>query len=119
MSFKEFGAHAQFLAGRKAEMADVREYFGTIFKMDDKTIESEKQRKNSLLQRLISAYEGEAPGANLSTAKGTWFGALNSVTFVLDHQSGNNKDRNLKDNWLGWRGDAKRTALELALQMAA
>ena len=119
MSFKEFGAHAQFLAGQKAEPLDVKQYFGAVFKMDDKVIDSEKQRKNSLLQRLLLAYEGDSPGANLASAKGTWWGALNSVTFCLDHNSGNDKDRNLKDNWLGWRGDLKRSALELALKMAA
>lgn len=118
-SFSVYGAHAQHLASRPADIADVREYFGTVFKMDDKMIESEKQRKNGLMQRLLQAYEGDAPGANLSSAKGTWWGALNAVTFVLDHNSGVDKDRNLKDNWLGWRGDAKRTALELARQMAA
>lgn len=118
-SFEDFGVQSQFLAGSKASDDDVRQFFGAVFNMDDKMIESEKQRKNSLLQRLLLAYNGEAPGANLSSAKGTWWGVLNSVTFVLDHNSGGNKDRNLKDNWLGWRGEAKRTALALALKMAA
>ncbi len=118
-SFQIYGAHAQHLASRKADPLDVRQYFGAVFKMDDKMIDSEKQRKNSLLQRLLSAYDGESPGANLSSAKGTWWGALNSVTFVLDHNSGTDKDRNLKDSWLGWRGDVKRAALDLAIQMAA
>lgn len=118
-SFKSYTASAELLAGRKADALDVKQYFGAVFKMDDKMIENEKQRKNSLLQRLILAYEGDSPGANLASAKGTWWGAFNAVTFVLDHNSGGDKDRNMKDNWLGWRGDHKRTALELAIKMAA
>lgn len=117
-SFNAYGVTAQFLAGQKAELIDVREYFAAVFKMDDEVLETEKQRKNSLFQRLLDAYEN-GPGANLSSAKGTWFGAFNAVTFTLDHNSGSDRDRNLKDSWLGWRGETKRTALELAQKMAA
>lgn len=120
MSFKQFGANAQFLAGQKADPLDVKQYFGAVFKMDDKVIDAETHRKNSLLQRLLSAYDGQSPGANLSSSKGTWWGALNAVTFVIDHpENSNDRDTNLKDAWMGWRGDIKRTALELAVQMAA
>ena len=119
-SFQDYGEHGRFLAGKKANITDVKEYFGSVFKMDDKMIESEKPRKNGLLQRLVSAYEGDSPGADLASARGTWWGAFNSVTWLIDHGGNDNdRDRHLKDSWMGWRGDIKRIALDLAIQMAA
>ena len=118
-SFQQFGEQAQFLAGVKASEDQVRKFFQDVFDMDDKVIDTDKQRKNSLLQRLLIAYSGEAPGALLSGTKGTWWGAVNSVTWVMDRVQDGNRDRHLKDLWTGWRGDKKREALNLALKMAA
>lgn len=116
---KSFGDDAKFLASKKANLLDVKEFFGATFKMSDEMIANENQRANSLLQRLVDAYNGGAPGANLASADGTWWGALQAVTFVLDHKSGSDRERNLRDNWLGSRGEIKRQALTIAKQMAA
>ena len=118
-SFRQFGEQAEQLASVKASDDDARQFFGAVFNMDDATIDSEKQRKNSLLQRLMLAYSGEAPGAMLSSARGTYWGLVNSVTWCLDRSLTGNPDKNLRDNWLGWRGTKKREALELAVKMAA
>lgn len=117
-AFNNYGEQGKFLANRKAKMADVKEYFAAVFNMDDETLEG-TPKKNGLLEKLLSAYGGNSPGANLATAKGTWWGSFNAVTFVLDHNSGRDQETNLKNNWLGWRGDTKRQALELAMKMAA
>lgn len=117
-SFRGYGEQAKFLAGRKAKLVDVREYFAAVFDMDDEALET-KPRKNSLLEKLVVAYGGDSPGAKLASAKGTWWGAFNACTFTLDHNSGHDKEKILKNNWLGWRGDKKRQALELAMKMAA
>ena len=116
---KLFGEQGQYLAGQKASLPDVKDYFGAVFKMDDEEISRENFRANGLMGKLVGAYAGGAPGATLSSAKDTWWGALNAVTYVLDHKTGSDKERNVKDNWIGARGDIKRSALELALEMAA
>ena len=116
---KKFTEHGKFLAGRKANLLDVKQFFGAAFKMSDTEIENDNARVNRLMGKLVAAYAGGSPGSTLATAKDTWWGALNAVTYVLDHKTGSDKERNVRDNWLGARGEIKRNALQLALEMAA
>ena len=116
---KQFTEHGKFLAGKKASLLDVKQFFGTAFNLDDKEIEQDNNRVGGLMGKLVAAYAGGAPGSALASAKDTWWGALNAVTYVLDHKTGADKDRNVRDNWLGARGEIKRSALTLALDMAA
>ena len=116
---KQFIEHGKFLAGKPAEVLDVKQFFGTVFNMDDEEIENDNQRANGLMRKLLDAYQGQSPGANLGSAKGTWWGALNAVTYVLDHKLGSDRERNLRDNWIGYKGIQKQTALNLAIEMAA
>lgn len=116
---KDFQAKGKFLAGRKAGLIDVKIFFASVFDLDDKQLENDNYRANGIMGKLVNAYQGEAPGANLASAKGTWWGALNAVTFVLDHKTGGDKERSARENWLGYRGELKRDALKLALDMAA
>jgi hypothetical protein len=60
-----------------------------------------------------------SPGADLQSAKGTWWGALNGVTYVLDHQKQSRQAGNgLYSAWLGSAANTKRKALSLAVDMA-
>ena len=60
-----------------------------------------------------------SPGANLQSAKGTWWGALNGLTYVMDHQKkSSSQDNRLVSAWFGNSAVTKRKALTKALEYA-
>jgi hypothetical protein len=59
-----------------------------------------------------------APGAELPTALGTMWGALNAVTYVVDHAEGRERSTALRSAWLGTRANLKRRAFDLAIKRA-
>ena len=69
-------------------------------------------------ERVISAAE-LAPGASLPSAHGTWWGALNAVTYHVDHQANQaNPAGRTRSAWLGGGATSKQQALSLALAVA-
>ena len=111
---KIFAEAATLLAKKKAKADDVELFFQHVL---GKTPEEVKQRIPAALPKYRAALE-HAPGADLITAKGTWWGALNAVTWVVDHEQGKQRDSALKNAWLGNQAILKRRALELALEAA-
>ena len=101
-----------------AELAD--EYFKTVFRLEVPVVsnDEEKKRDSRVLVKLRDALE-HGPGAQLPGTVGTAWGALNAVTYVVDHQLGRDRAKVMRDNWLGYRGETKRRALEEALKLAA
>ena len=59
-----------------------------------------------------------APGADLESSRGTWWGALNGVTYAADHQLGRTDDSRLTSAWFGDRAQLKSAALDLAVEYA-
>lgn len=71
-------------------------------------------------QQILYNYH-TAPGSELKSAKGTWWGAFNAVTYYFDHQVGvrSVQDTRLYNAWVGHTTSVvKRKALELAVTMA-
>ena len=60
----------------------------------------------------------EQPGANLKSSKGTWWGAANAVTFIVDHKWGHDRDAALHNAWFGGRASLKQKAISKALEYA-
>ena len=56
------------------------------------------------------------PVANMS--EGSWWSALNAVTYYVDHKAGRNRDSSLSNAWFGPRAALKRRALQLATEYA-
>jgi phage/plasmid-like protein (TIGR03299 family) len=92
--------------------------------------------RSSFLDQIIEAQESplsrvareiqeatmSSPGSDLASAKGTLWGALNGVTYYVDHAKktrGENGDSNrLFSAWFGQGETMKRKALEVAVEMA-
>jgi hypothetical protein len=55
----------------------------------------------------------------LPSAKGTWWGALQAVTYAVDHEVGKDPNTALKNIWLGNYAQVKREAVTIALKRAA
>lgn len=110
----------QHLAKKKAKPDMVREYFFEVLQWTEaerKAHDAEENKNPRAFERFSHALTA-APGQNLETAKGTWWGAFNAVTFVVDHQQGNSRDTGLKNAWFGSGQRTKRRALDLAIQYA-
>lgn len=60
------------------------------------------------------------PGSSMRSAKGTWWGAYNAVTYFFDHQVGRgNADTRLYDAWLSHKNAVtKRKAFDKAIEYA-
>lgn len=75
-------------------------------------------------EKLLGAFE-TSPGSNLVSAKGTLWGAVNAVTYYVDHmgnfkatQNGTAADNKLRSIWWGSGNQLKTQALNTALAMA-
>ena len=132
----EFREAATLLSKKKAKHADVLDYVGEIYQPTmiadyrrDQQLKAEgkligeltplKEQFNSFPNLVVEALE-RSPGANLKSSKGTWWGALNAVTYVEDHLRESQTEGNaLHSAWFGAWANRKSKALDLALQRAA
>ena len=132
----EFRNNAITLSKAKAKHSDVLDYVGEIYqpimiaeyrkeqllRESGKAIgiqEPLKEKLNKFPSLVVEALE-RSPGANLTSAKGTWWGALNAVTYVEDHLRQSQTEGNaLHSAWFGAAANRKAKALNLAMQRAA
>lgn len=117
-TFKEA---ATLLSKRKAAETQVEEYFCEVLKFDPAKANKKKDGELKLPRMLPMFREAltHAPGQQLGSALGTWWGALNAVTHVIDHQVGRERDTALKGAWFGYNTLVKQRAVDLALKAAA
>ena len=116
----EFKEAAQFLAKTKATDGKVLEFITKLYQ--PKILEDHRPEDGPLQDVLnktaTTVFEAltSSPGADAKSAKGTWWGALNAVTFVEDHQrSGGNRVYNAM---FGTGSATKTKALNLAIDYA-
>jgi hypothetical protein len=96
----------------KAERAST--YFGKVLgRTETKPLSNKAQREHSTIEALFDS----APGQELSTAKETLWGAVNAVTYYVDHVRGNG-DR-LDSAWFGTGCALKEKAWTEASAMIA
>ena len=117
-TFKE---QALFLSKKKAKDEEVVEFFHEVLDYDPETAKKKKdgEAKEPRALPLFKAALLKAPGQEITTAKGTWWGAVNAVTYVADHQLGRDTNTALLESWLWNKADMKRKAVEVALRRAA
>lgn len=123
----EFREVSELLASKRITDERVEEYFCEVLRFDPSKIKAAKAGEKdddgkllklprnlpNLQQALLTS-----PGADLKSAKGTWWGALNAVTFFVDHENGRDRDTALKNAWTANMANVKRDALDLAIQYA-
>lgn len=72
---------------------------------------------NRRANQVLEAVETQ-PGADLKSSKGTYWGLLNALTFVVDHKLGRSQDARLDSAWFGPNSNLKRRGMELAVEHA-
>jgi len=130
---KEYKEAAEYLCSRQYNENSVISYIADLMQpklaMQQKILENTKNEKAyaaraSMLDEFQSApskvYEAleQQPGANLKSSKGTWWGAMNAVTFVVDHKWGHDRDAAMHNAWFGGRASLKTKAMTKAIEYA-
>jgi len=110
---------AEFLSTRKFSVENLVKYYNDVFphtyaKGKLKDIKS----KEDLSLNAKTAFEvlETQPGAQYG--EGTWWSALNSVTYMTDHMMGRNAQSRLTSAWFGQNGRRKVRAVNKAVEYA-
>lgn len=114
----EFKDAATLLSKKKMKPDQVEEFFCEVLRFDPKEAKKNEEREPQKLSKFRAALV-HAPGQQLPTALGTVWGAFNAVTYVIDHETGRERETALKNAWLGNTANIKRRAFELAVKAAA
>jgi phage/plasmid-like protein (TIGR03299 family) len=93
-----FIAQVRKMAGQPVKEAEASSFFEALLcQKEGSPLSAKAQREHATLMALF----GSAPGQELSTAKETLWGAVNAVTYYVDHvRSGSVGDR-LDSAWFG------------------
>jgi len=129
----EFKETAEFLSSKKFDRNSVVNYIADLFqpelitaqeeieKMSDTRMIATRQSMVDEFKRIPSMVHqaiDEQPGARLKSSNGTWWGAMNAVTFVVDHKWGHDRDASLHNAWFGGRASLKQKAMNKAIDYA-
>ena len=122
-----FQQQTEFLASKQIKSEQFERFVAQLFAQDLLQDEQAKGfdgniiplrdqfRNGTQAQKVYDAFE-DSPGADLKSAKGTYWGAVNAVTYAMDHQGAG--QHALHDAWFGRKATHKRDALTLATEMA-
>jgi len=120
----KFEDAAQFMASKPAkhenlekfilELNHPKEFKKRVLKENWVDVQEDFNKASDLMLELVET----SPGANLKSAKGTWWGAVNAVTYAVDHELGNERDTALYNAWFGPRSHLKARAFTKGLEYA-
>ena len=105
---------ARFLASKKASGPDLIQYFNSIFPSKEKTVRDYVDLSRTA-KATFDVLETQ-PGADF--AMGSWWNAINAVTYMTDHQLGRSADSRMQSAWFGSNQAKKVKAMNLAVEMA-
>lgn len=109
-AFKTFEQTAKVLAGVKLSSAQAQNVFTKILGGDEK-------KPSRAAARALALFEGAGIGAELESAKGTAWGALNAVTQLLDWETARTSDARLANAWFGGGVNVKAKVAEALLAL--
>jgi len=104
---------AQFLGSKRYTNENVVDYFKRIFPVSGGDNAKKEISKNA---NVALGVLDTQPGAEF--ARGSWWQAFNTVTYLTDHLAGRTVDTRLASAWYGYNKNLKTKALETALEMA-
>lgn len=124
IQLKKFKEAADFLASNSLTKDKFVQYLRQVFAIidpakEDNSDKAEKvrERNQNRIVKLLQTAD-TMPGAEI--ARGSWWQALNTVTYHCDHvQNASNVEKQLDNNLTGTNSRRKTQALDLALKMAA
>ena len=106
----EYKEVAEFLGSKQVSDQKFKEFLGKVF---GESVKDGKLRRNA--QLAYDVFETQ-PGAEF--ARGSWWQALNAVTYITDHQIGRTNDARLNNVWFGGGRKQKINAVKEAVKFA-
>lgn len=119
--WKQFVVEAEKLSQQSIQDAAARRYFFHVLYPEEVQKRSTFSKRAAQRQsdRLFDVYKS-APGQDLKSAAGTLWGAVNAVSFWVDHMAWAREDDNRLDRaWFGRGARLKARAVSQALLQAA
>mgnify|MGYP000206058832 FL=1 len=118
--FATYKEMAQFLGSKRFSVDSLVQYYNEIFpstsrKEGEKTPVKVYDDMSRGAKMCYDALEVQ-PGAQY--AEGSWWQALNSVTYFTDHHQGRNAENRLHSQWFGFNQTRKVKAAEKAVEYA-
>ena len=117
--FAKYKEMAEFLSTKKFSMDSLVQYYNEVF---PRTYQGKKDVQVKTFSDLSSngqkaySFLETQPGANYG--EGSWWQALNSVTYLTDHKMGREVDSRLTSAWFGANQTRKIRAVEKAVELA-
>ena len=114
--FDRYEEDATFLGSKLYTEETVSEYFNKVFPVQVVKENGESKRKVSKNANLAQLALTHQPG--MEFAPGSWWSALNAITYVTDHLMGRSDENRVENIWYGPVKDKKLKAFELAKDYA-
>jgi hypothetical protein len=106
----------KILSERKLTVNEADRFLLKLF--NDANNSAEKQINARAMKSVLTLYEGQGKGAELSSSKSTAFGLLNAVTQFVDHERrARSADHRRDSAWFGQGANLKQKALDEAWQL--
>lgn len=120
VQLEQFEQQSQFLASKQYKESDFDRFLAQLFQpvLFNETSANDDIDRTQFSRTCETVHQltHTQPGANMS--EGSWWSALNAVTYYADHKAGRNRDASLNSAWFGPRAALKRRALHLATEYA-
>jgi phage/plasmid-like protein (TIGR03299 family) len=106
------------LTERRMKTHETSNYLHRVLSSIDSGIA--KNTNERAMAKIMALFDGQGRGAEMTSAKGTAFGLLNSVTEFVDHERrSHSADHRLDSAWFGQGAALKAKALEHAILLIA
>lgn len=117
--FEQYKEVAQFLSKKRFDAQSLIQYYNEVFprtyKGKDEVIVNAYDDLTTNGQKAFDVLQSQ-PGANF--AQGSWWQALNSVTYLTDHVMGREADSRMTSSWFGANANRKAVAVSKAIEFA-
>jgi phage/plasmid-like protein (TIGR03299 family) len=115
--FAKYKEMAEFLASKRFTADSLIQYYNEVFPFTHKAAQSvdSVQHLSKTAKEAFAVLETQ-PGARFG--EGTWWQALNSVTYLTDHKLGRSNDSRLQSAWFGINQARKLKAVNKAVEYA-
>lgn len=115
--FAQYKDMAEFLSTKRFSVESLMNYYSEVFPYTHRSSEA-PTTMDDLSKNARDAYAvlETQPGAGFG--EGTWWQALNSVTYLTDHQMGRNAETRMQSAWFGQNQARKLVAVNKAVEYA-
>jgi hypothetical protein len=117
--FEEYKEVAKFLASKRFTPESLIKYYNEVFPRTyqgkNQVTVNEYKDLTTNGQKAFDVLQTQ-PGAEFG--RGSWWQALNSVTYLTDHEMGRSADTRMTSAWFGSNQNRKQVALSQAIDFA-